>query len=285
MGNLNSQRIAALYEQYKTVEVTFTKEIIQAMKLITQQIALKCAGDIWPCVIYSTSFQGAKVVANAKSEVIEKLQAANNAVSLRFCFMDPVEVVPITFFVAARIMSYSPYGDSKEMAAFNVEFTQRPPDDLIEIMGRLLDANMNASKRREERITLTPDALRKIKILPKDSTVSIQEVPRNCILRDVSFSGAKLIMMGIPKFLIDKEGDLRIDFDDPPESFTIRGKFIRTEIVEGRKDLIAMVMLFDDAQIPMGYKLRINDYISQVKPDVHSKEEQTGETPETPPAE
>jgi hypothetical protein len=267
MGVLTSQKITTYYERYKTIEVTFTKEIIQVTGLITQQVYLKCVGDFWPCVIYSSSFQGAKVVANIKSGLVEKLQQANNSISLRFCFKNADTGTPVTFFVSTRMASHAPYGGSKDAAIFTLQFTQRPPDDLIEIMGRLLDANVNSAKRREERILITTESLRKLKLLSKDTAIFIQGVPRRCILRDISFSGAKIIMMGVAKFLVDRETSLRIDFDDPRESFLLKGKFLRSEAVEGRKELVALAMRFDETQIPMGYKMRMNDYIGSIRAD------------------
>jgi hypothetical protein len=231
-------------------------------------------------VIYSSSFQEAKIVANVKSGLVGKLQQANNYVSLRYCFKIADSGNPVTFFVAARVMGFTPYGGSKDVAMFTLQFTQRPPDDLIEIMGRLLDANVNSAKRREERILITVDSQRKLNILSKESAVFIQGVPRRCILRDVSFSGAKLIMVGVAKFLVDKEAGLRIDFDDPRESFLLKGKFVRSENVESRKDLVALAILFDESRIPMGYKMRINDFLSAVRAD-----NRTGDVPkpEVPP--
>jgi hypothetical protein len=267
MGILNSQKIIEYYERYKSIEVTFTKEIIQVTGLITQQVYFKCIGDFWPCVVFSSSFQGAKIVANIKSGLIEKLRQANNSASLRLCFKNADSNSPVTFFVSTRSLGYAPYSGSQDVAIFTLQFTQRPPDDLIEIMGRLLDANVNSKKRREERIPITADSIRKLRILSKDTAVFIQGVPRRCILRDLSFSGAKLIMMGVAKFLLNKEAALRIDFDDPQESYLLRGKFIRAELVEGRKDLLAPVMLFDETLSPMGYKVRLNDFLSQIRAD------------------
>jgi hypothetical protein len=230
-------------------------------------------------VIYSSSFEGAKIVANVKSGLLGKLQQANNYVNLRFCFKNADSGNPVTFFVAARAAGFAPYGGSQDVAMFTLQFTQRPPDDLIEIMGRLLDANVNSAKRREERILITVDSQRKLNILSKESAVFIQGVPRRCILRDISFSGAKLIMVGVSKFLVEKEAGLRIDFDDPRQSFLLKGKFVRSENVEGRKDLVALAILFDEPRIPMGYKMRINDYISSVRAD-----NRTGDVPgEGPP--
>jgi hypothetical protein len=265
MGVLTSQKITVYYERFKGIEVTFTREIIQVTGLLTQQVHLKCVSDFWPCVIYSSSFQGAKIVANIKSGLIEKLQQANNYVSLRYCFKNADSNNPVTFFVAARSMGYAPYGGSKDVAIFTLQFTQRPPDDLIEIMGRLLDANVNSAKRRDERILITADSQRKLNILSKESAIFIQKVPRHCILRDISFSGAKLIMMGVAKFLVNRESALRIDFQDPRESFLLKGKFLRSENVEGRKDLVALAMQFDESSVPMGYKMRINDYLGSIR--------------------
>jgi hypothetical protein len=277
MAILTSQKITSYYERYKTIDVTFTKEIIQVTGLVTQQIFFKCGSDFWPCVVYSSSFQGAKVVANIRSGLLEKLQQSNNTASLRFCFRNAETGSTVTFFVSGRTMGYTPYGGSADVALFSLQFTQRPPDDLIEIMGRLLDANVNSSKRREERILLTPDVIRKMNILSKETAVFIQGVPRRCILRDISFSGAKLIIMGVAKFLVERESALRIDFDDPRESFLLKGKFTRTENVEGRKDLIALAISFFETSVPMGYKMRINDYLSVVRADVRT--EQGAEAP------
>jgi hypothetical protein len=195
------------------------------------------------------------------------LQRANNSVSLRLCFRSAESGAPVTFFVSARVAGYNSYGGSEDTALFNLQFTQRPPDDLIEIMGRVLDANINSSKRRDERILLTADSMRKLKILSKDTAAFIQGVPRRCLLRDISFSGAKIIMMGLAKFLVDRETALRLDFDDPRESFLVRGKFVRAEPVEGRKELVALAITFDEALVPMGYKVRLNDFLSVERAD------------------
>jgi hypothetical protein len=233
-------------------------------------------GDFWPCVIYSSSFTGAKLVVNIKSGILQKLERANNMVSLRFCFKDSNKSNPVTFFINTKSTGYVPYGGSADIALFTLQFTQRPPDDLIEIMGRILDANVNSAKRREERILITPETTRKLQITAKESAVFIQGVPRHCILRDISFSGAKVIMMGVAKFLVNKDVALRIDFDDPRESFLMRGKFIRAEAVEGRKELVALVVLFDESIVPMGYKIRLNDYVSQVRAEDRGTEKGAG---------
>jgi len=262
MGVLTSQKISVYYDRFKDIDVTFTKDMIMVTGLLTQQIHIKCGNDFWPCVVYSTSFGGAKVVANVKTGILTKLQAANNFVNLRFSFKPPGETNTVTFFIAARILASVPYGNSQDVNLFTVQFSNRPPDDFIEIIGRVLDANVNSAKRKDARIPLTADNMRKLNILSTESAVFIQGVPRRCILRDLSFSGCKIIMMGVAKFLMDKEASVRIDFNDPREVFTIKGKFIRAENVEGKKEMVALGLNYDETSIPMGYKVRLNDMLT-----------------------
>jgi len=262
---MNSQKTSVYYDLFKSIDVTYSKEINQVAGLVTNQIFLKCVSDFWPCVIYSSSFEGAKVVVSLKSGILQKMERANNLVSLRFCFKTSEKGNPLAFFVNTKNMGHTPYGGSNEVALFTLRFTQRPPDDLIEIMGRILDANVNSKKRKGERVSITTDTLRKLNIGSKETAVFIQGVPRNCILRDISFSGAKIIMMGVAKFLVDKTVSIRLDFDDPRESFLIEGQLVEPETVEGRKDLIALNMVFNENLVPMGYKLRLNDFLSIVR--------------------
>jgi Tfp pilus assembly protein PilZ len=267
MGLITSQRISVYYDRFKDIDVTFTKEIIQVTGLLTQQVHLKCGDDFWPCVVYASSFENAKVVANVKSGLLAKLQAANNHVNLRFCFRLTGETNAITFFIAARVMATAPYGTSQDINMLTLQFTNKPPDDFIEIIGRVLDANVNSAKRKDIRIPLSADNMRKLNILSSESAVFIEKVPRRCILRDLSFSGSKIIMVGIAKFLVNKEVALKVEFEDPRELFLIRGKFVRAEPVEGKKEMVALGLNFDEATIPMGYKIRLNEMLSSSRAD------------------
>ena len=134
MGVLLSQKISLYYEMFKDIDVTFTKDMIQVTGLITQQIHLKCGNDFFPCVVYTASFSGAKVVANVKTGLLAKLTTTNNFVSLRLCFREPGETNTVTFFVSARVVSNAPYGNSQDVNMFSLQFSNRPPDDFIEIM-------------------------------------------------------------------------------------------------------------------------------------------------------
>ena len=267
MGVLTSQKINAYYERFKNISVTFTKEIIEVTGLLTQHVHLKCGNDFWPIVVYSASFEKAKIVANIKTGLQGKIREANSLVNLRFCFKPQGETNTITFFVAARVLASAPYGNSQDINIITLQFTNRPPDDFIEIIGRVLDANVNSAKRKDERIAITVDNMRKLNLLSSESAIFIERVPRRCILRDLSFSGSKIIMMGVAKFLLDKVASVKIEFNDPREAFFISGKIIRIEPVEGKKEMVAVGMVFDEAQVPMGFKIRLNDMLTTIRAD------------------
>lgn len=263
MGYATSQQLTRYYDLYHTIDVTFTKEVIAATGLIPQQVHIKALGGQWPCVINSSSFLGAKVIAGIKSGIYEKIQQGTTSVSLRFSFLNQDKNEPMSFFVSAKVLGVNQYAGSPDLVLISISYTQRPPDDLIEILGSLLEANVNSTKRKEERITINPDSMRKLGIMQKETVIFIQGIPRRCILRDVSFSGAKVIMVGIAQFLKDKEIVLRIDIDDPRAALGLKGVIVRTENVESRKELVALAIQYHETEIPMSYKMHINNFLTQ----------------------
>ena len=266
MSITTSQQIAKWYELYRTIDVTFTKEIIKATGFEPRHVYLKCVGEQWPCVIYSTSFAAAKVVASSKAALLEKIKQANNLLSLRFSFQTEEKGDPVSFFITGKATGFAPYSQSGgDLQFMTIEYTQRPPDDLIEIMGKLLEANINSSRRRDDRILLTPDSMRRIGLISKNSVIFVQGVPRKCIVRDLSFYGAKIIIVGLARFLVNKECLLRLELDDPRENLDIKGTIVRNEDVEGRKDLAAVAIHFDEGSVPLSYKMHINEYLSQIR--------------------
>ena len=249
---------------YRDREITFTKEIIKTLSMDPRQIYVKCAGAQWPCIINSTSFISAKIIVGTKGGAYTQLSKVNTAVSLRFCFIQP-DGLPLCFFVNTKVTGVAPYATSADLSLVTLSFTQRPPDDLIEIIGRLLEANINAIRRKEERIVISEDSKRKLQLLKEDTLVFIQNVPRHCIIRDLSFSGTKILILGLAKFLVEKEAIIRFDFEDVHNPVGIKGTIVGAEAIEGRKDLVSLSIRFDETSVPMVYKLHINQYLTAIR--------------------
>lgn len=254
-----SQQITRYFEQFSQAEITFTREVVQTIMLNTRHVYVKCLGSQWPCVIYAASMTTARIIANLKSGLNECIRESNGLVQLRFSFAQSDKQDPITFFVPAKVSQTNPYGEqNKDLFFANLEFTQRPPDDLIQIIGQLLEANVNAKRRKEDRIPLSAHSVSQLSLEPGECGVTVDGVPRKMILRDLSFSGCKAVLMGVPKMLVNKSATVRLVFDDPEQTFEIPGAIVRFDPVEGRNDIAAFGIQFDEEKVPMGYKMRIN---------------------------
>ncbi|NBB90168.1 MAG: pilus assembly protein PilZ [Spirochaetes bacterium] len=266
MAISTSQQITRYYQQYSSVDVTFTKDVIKATLLNPKQVYLKCTGYQWPIVVYSASMTGAKIVANMQTSLSEAIKKSNSVVSLRMSFLQRDKADPISFFVGAKISGYTPYGEEKpELYFLTLTYTQRPPDDLIEILGRLIEANAASAKRKEERIPVTADSARAMGVNHKDALVYIDGVPRRCILRDVSFGGAKVVILGLAKFLVNKQANLRLTMTETNEEIDVPATVVRFEAVEGRSDIAALALQFDIETIPMKYKLMVSGFLNSSK--------------------
>ncbi len=263
MALTTSQQLMKYYDIYRDSEVIFTKEIIKTLSLDPRQIYIKTTEGQWPCILSSCSLLGAKVIIGRKSGALDKM--VNGAsVSLRFCFVPP-DNSTITFFINSRVENVTPYMNNNELFVVSMEFSQRAPDDLIGMLGNLHEANANAVRRREDRIAITPDSKRKLGLTKEETIVYVQNVPRHCILRDVSFSGVKIILVGLKPFLMKQTVIVTFDFEEPHENIQVKGVVVRCDEVQGRKDLVVASILFDEKNVPIAYKLRINEYITNVR--------------------
>lgn len=264
MGVTTSQQITRYYDTFRDTEIVFSKEIIRTIHLNPRQVFIKCAGVQWPCIINSTSLLGARIILGTKGGAYANISKNNSTVSLRFCFSQP-DGEDISFFVTARVTDIAPYMDSNELAIISISFTQRPPDNLIEIIGKLLEARANAERRSEERIPISPDTKRRLNLLKEETIVYIQNVPRHCIVRNLSFSGSKIILQGLAQYLLNKDADLHLEFDEPRETISLKGKVVSTESIEGRKDLITVSIQFNTDTVSMNYKLHINSCLTSLR--------------------
>lgn len=262
MSLANSHQIAKYYDFYRDKEIIFTKANLKALRMDPRQFYVKCNGGQWPCIINSTSLQMAKILVGTSSGVYAEIQKAEAlSLSIRYCFLDS-NGDPIQFFVNCNVVDIRPYEGSSELVIVTLFFNQRPPDDLIERLGEFIEVNENFKTRKEERITINNNTLKILGIQKEESVVFIADVPRRCILKDLSFGGARIMTVGIPKFLINKKIDIILLFNETNEKIKIPGVIKNADFFPGRKDIAVVHIQFDEEEIPMSYKFHINGYIT-----------------------
>ena len=262
----NATLLAKYYDTYQNTEIAFTKDIIKTLAMDPRQIYLKCAEGQWNCIINSMSFSLARIIIGTKGVAYEKLASPNppSGLNLRLCFYKH-DGQQLSLLLSCKVREIVPYMNSKDLVIVTLAYTQRPPEDLIERMGRLLEANDNALRRKEDRIPINPESCRKLGIPKEECVAIIQNVPRRCILRDISFGGAKIAILGVAKFLMDKEVQLSLEFDDPHEVIQLKGKISSVADVQGRKDMVVAGIVYDEATLSLSYKIHINNYLTSAR--------------------
>ena len=262
MSVATSHHISRYYDYYRDKEIVFTKANLKSLRIDPRQIYLKSNGGQWPCIINSSSLQQAKVIIGTSSGIFTTIQKNRTApISIRYCFFDQNNE-PIQFSVNCTVYEIKPFQDSNELAMLTLNFTQRPPDDLILRIGEFIEVNENFQNRKEERIAINENSLRLLNIPKEESYIFIAGVPRKCILKDLSFGGAKAMLVGIPKFLENKTVDLRLFFMDTNEKISLQGMIKQSDFLPGRKDISIVHIEFTPDEIPMTYKFHINSYIT-----------------------
>lgn len=272
MSMVTSQQLTHYFEQYGQTEVTFTKQVISATGLVARGVYLKLVDRQLPCVVFSSSMCGAKVIAGMKAAFFTALRQTGNKLSLRWCFKVPQETEPIMFYASCHAAGFTPYNpENPDLQLITLEYTQRPPDDLIMILGGLLDATANFKRRKDERILMNPESMKKMGIETRDAVLSINGRHHRGVLRDLSFGGAKVLMPSMPRNVEGSTVTLKIaKGEEQTGELFLLGVIRRVEQVGGRTD-ISIVGVEYVREPPLSYKMLINSYLgSQRKPGTES---------------
>ena len=260
MSFITSQQIDKYLELYGDVSLPFSKEVVEVLSFEVKQVHIRASGGQWPCIVHSASMQGAKIICNKSSPLLNHLstKGVSNS-SLRFSFADEDSKEPVAFFVTVRLIGVSDY-QPPDIMLVSLAYTQRAPDALIERLGKVISASVNAKRFPNEHIAITDANMRRIALTRKESVIFIDGVPRRCILQSISFAGAKVYMMGVAVFLRNKTVTLKFEFSDPALSLSLKGKTVEANPLEDRKDLVSLIIEFEPPKIPINYKIYLSRY-------------------------
>jgi hypothetical protein len=262
MSIITSQQIVRYFEKYRETDVTFNKQVVVATGLVSKNVYLKVLDRQWSCVVFSSSMAGGRLIVNVKETFFTALKQSNNRMTLRWCFKQPDKDEPITFFVPCHAGGFMHYNvQNPDVQMVSVEYTQRPPDDLILILGTLLEAKSNSQQRKDERIVFTPENVKRLGLDSRDAFLTVDGVERKCILRDLSFSGARIVFPGQLASALGKQISLRIPKGEQVEGMALRGVVRRVDEVGGRKDILVIGIEYT-GDSPMGYKLLVNSFLN-----------------------
>lgn len=265
MAITTNKEISDYIKAYGNSEgLTFTKDVINTLGLDTKRVYLKVMSTKWPCIIYSCSMKSVKILINPKSALLDMIKKSNKAVNVRFCFNVREYDDSIAFFVPGKITGLTNYTqDNKGLAILNIDFTQRPPDDLILLLGKLYDANQGYKNRKEERIPIDDITLKRLNLKSKIIAIKYSDKPEKAVLVDVSFSGAQLIGSCMQDAEQGQQITLLIEDAQSNIPIILQGKVTRCLPFDTPNKLFTMGIIFHEDKIPLDYKVKVNDYFKK----------------------
>ncbi|MCL2481544.1 MAG: PilZ domain-containing protein [Spirochaetaceae bacterium] len=260
MSILTGFQISKLYELYNDIDITFTKDIVSTTLFSHKETFIRFGGSQKKCLLYSTSMNKGRVIVNTGDNFISKVKNTGGLVSLRLAFNVPNKHDIISFFINAKVTGYSAYteGGSDLNYAF-LSYTQRPPDDLIIILGQLLEANINFQKRKDFRIIINNNNYIALGFTSRDLSLIIENIPRKAVVVDLSASGIMAIGVKAFKFHLNKE--LIVKFNSATNDWQIKGQIVRINDITGRNDVVFIGIKLIPETIPVSFKMSIENYL------------------------
>jgi hypothetical protein len=258
MSIFSSQRLDHLYQMYGATEVTFNAQVILVSGLITGNIRLTVGDFHLSSVLYACSMKGARIIAEVGDDFSKALAYNGRKATLQLSFRPQGKLSDLTFFVLSQVESMAEYYSKERQVQFmTLSFVQKPPDVLTGILGSLLEINTNAIRRKDERIVLTAERMKIIGMESKESCVVFLGTARRCIVRDLSFSGAKILVMTPENPQKNTRVALKLARCEVKDDNVLDGSIVRVEDVEGRDDVVAMSIRYS-SEPPIKYKQQIN---------------------------
>jgi len=266
MPKISSHQINEYYKNFINREIAFNKSIIRVTGLEPKKVFLKIKGEQWSCILYSCSLKNAKVITNMNNQTFQILKEAKNFINLRLSFLPYEHKNSIVFFIPSHVDGYKNFNtNNPNTYIINLSFTKKPPDDFIEIIGDVINEKNNFEKRKDFRINLEGKIIWDIGLITNKSIAVIDNIKRPCIIKNLSVSGALLMLVCNPKFILNKKIDLHMKLIKNKADISIEGIIKRSEDIEGRKDIHGIAIEYDKEKIPIEYKKMLNSYIDKLE--------------------
>jgi len=254
MAHLTKHQLTLFFDKHKAIDITFNKHIITTTRLIPSEISIKLGAKSYSCILNSSSMIEARIIIQVNQLFFEELNQNNKWVSLHFSFGRSDKHYPLTFFIKSKVDSFSPFNSTKpNLYLLNLIYSQRPPDDLIEILGTIIEMNSNARQRKNDRIDMSTENLVNLGMKSPNSILVIGNEKKSCIIRDISFFGAKAISTGQPDFFQDKEVKIVIPFAREPGNCIIDGQIIRCEPIKANDSFVLLGIHYHEERVALTY--------------------------------
>jgi len=254
MTLLGTSVLQNLYQEYLDTELTYSKEVALGLGVLPADSSLRWSGELFPCVVHSCSFRAAKVLLRLTSSQWRAMENGPKTATLTLTFLQPKTAKRelFQFNGTLQVHQQNGAGEGELSILLGVQFSHRPPDGFIEAHGSYLALKKEANQRREDRIALSGENREMLGLNNLNTTVTVDHIERKCLLRELSYNGARAILTGVAPFLLDKPFTLGIPLSGAPD-MRIPGTILRAEAVEGHRGLAMIALAYHPDRVPVEY--------------------------------
>jgi hypothetical protein len=252
MALLGSSILQNLYQEYMDTELTYTKDVAAGLGLLPSESSFKWQGVLYPCVVHSGSFNSAKVLVKLSNAQWKAIEAGSKVTTLTMTLAlsktGRRELVAIN---GALQTLQHPGAGGEVSVLMSITYSHRPPENFLQAQGAYLSLKKEANQRTEDRIPLSAENRTLVGLTNLNTVVTVDHIERKCLLRDLSYNGARAILTGVAPFLVDKPFTLQVPLGEGVVS--VPGKIVRADPVEGHKGLAVIAMGYHPDLVPIDY--------------------------------
>jgi len=254
MTLLGTSVLQNLYQEYLDTELTYSKDVAAGLGLLPAESSLKWQGELYPCVVHSSTFRSAKVLVRLTGTQWKAIEFGSRITTLTMTFLQPKtgKKELFQFNGTLQILQQHGAGEGELSILLGVAYSHRPSEGFLQAHGAYLNLKKEANQRREDRIPLNAEAKELLGLSSLNTTVVVDHIERKCLLRELSYNGARVILTGVAPFLLEKPFTLEVPLTGRV-ALDIPGKILRAEAVEGHKGLAVIALGYHTDRVPVDY--------------------------------
>ncbi|WP_434246481.1 PilZN3 domain-containing protein [Borreliella burgdorferi] len=261
---VSSRKIREYRNKYGDKEVKLSAEVNTFLSISN---IVSITTDFYSAfgMIYSISMDSIKILFK-EDGILYALNENKNLCSMQIKKNSDSNNNNLDFFpdLSLNLLSvYSYFLGDKECNLLKFEFSTSIPEEILIKVGKLLEFKFGQNQRIHERIVVNKNSIRRLKIDFDKVFIDFNGLKHKCIVKDLSYGGA-LVIVSFDYSSSDRdEIDLIFSFELMGREIFIKGQSrnISTIGLSNEKG-IALGIAFDEGNIPLEYTMIIYNYLN-----------------------
>lgn len=248
-------------------DVLFTRGVLSFLGLAPKNIMLKCGPYRFVSVLQVANLQRIQFITPDSGLLTDALEKYNYKVSIRFVFVDSNHK-PLN--VPGVFIKMIPYPPNKKYQLAEIQLDNPLPEEYCDMIESIIEINRMARSRTEPRIMFTKNDTDCFGLNAAASFIKIGLQTARCYLRDLSPSGAGIILMGDKLFEKDQVLRLLLHLNDQFYPVELDAYVMRSSWYDKKLHLIEVVLFFIQESIPVSYHAFLDHVLRSIDEEKRS---------------